>query len=104
MKDKMNIYRYIFIVSGWLSAYFFIGCEKVISLDLNVAPPALVIYGAISDSAGPYIVTLSKSGSYFNPPVANPVSGAAVTISDNAGNVDTLKEVTAGTYHTTKLQ
>jgi hypothetical protein len=104
MKDKTNIFRYFFLVSGLISAYFLTGCEKVINLDLKVAPPVMVIYGAVSDSAGPYVVTLSNSGSYFNPPVASPVTGASVIISDNMGTVDTLKEFPAGTYHTSKLQ
>ena len=97
-------YRVLLVILSLIIAIFIIGCEKVITLDLNNAQPVMVIYGVVTDSAGPYIVTLSKSSSYFNPPVSNPVSGATVIISDNAGNTDTLKEATAGKYLTSKLK
>ena len=68
------------------------GCQKVINVDLNEAAPRIVIEGVITDRRGPYTVKISKSGSYFNQPVLPPVSGAQVTISDNSGTIDTLKE------------
>ena len=80
----------------------FSGCQKVINVDLNVAAPQIVIEGLITDRAGPYTVTISKSGSYFNQPVLPAVSGALVIITDNAGTIDTLKETTPGTYLTSK--
>ncbi len=79
------------------------GCEKVINLDLVNSAPRLVIDGLITDGFGPYRITLSKSGSYFNQPVLLPVTGALVVISDNVRTTDTLKETEPGIYLTKKL-
>ena len=98
--------RGIIILSVFLSmitVFVFPGCQKVINVDLADAPPSLVIQGLITDSIGPYRISLSKSGSYFNQPVLPPVSHAVVIISDNVGTVDTLKEKVPGIYITSKI-
>ncbi|MGD0755807.1 MAG: DUF4249 domain-containing protein [Bacteroidales bacterium] len=76
------------------------GCEKVINIDLNEAAPHIVIEGLVTDGPGPYAITISKSGSYFNQPVLPPVSGAIVIITDNTGIIDSVKESTPGIYLT----
>ena len=78
----------------------FTGCQKVINVDLNEAAPHIVIEGLINDQRGPYTVTISKSGSYFNQPELQMVSGAQVTITDSFGTLDSLKEISAGVYLT----
>jgi hypothetical protein len=80
------------------------GCQKVINVDLNEAAPQMVIEGLINDAPGPYTVTISKSGSYFNQPVLEVVSGAQVIINDNSGTNDTLKELISGVYFTNKTR
>jgi hypothetical protein len=80
------------------------GCQKVINVDLNEAEPHIVIEGLINDRRGPYTVAISKSGSYFNQPALPAVSGAQVTITDNAGTKDTLREVAPGVYLTSKTR
>ena len=92
------------IILSILTAFVLAGCQKVINVDLNDAAPLIVIEGLITDSPGPYTVTLSKSGSYFNQPVLPPVSGAQVIISDNTGTIDTLKEIKPGYYQTIKTK
>ena len=82
----------------------FSGCQKIITVDLNVADPVIVIEGLITDKPGPYKVTISKTGSYFDQPVLPPVSGAKVTIYDNTGNVDILQESGPGIYLTSKTR
>jgi hypothetical protein len=82
----------------WISS-----CQKIVQIDLNSSDPKLVIEGVVTDSAGPYHVILTKSGSYFDQPVLPPVSGALVTISDDNGLVDTLVETQAGIYLTSKI-
>jgi hypothetical protein len=79
------------------------GCQKVINVDLNEAEPQIVIEGLITDRGGPYRVTISKSGSYFDQPTFPAVSGAEVIITDNAGTADTLKETKPGIYLTSKI-
>ena len=104
MQTRYNISEYlnrIYIIT------FLIGlssCQQVINVDLNSASPKIVIDGSISDQSGPYTVTLSQTVNYDQDNTFPPVTGAIVVISDDAGNVDTLKEVTAGTYQTSKLQ
>jgi hypothetical protein len=80
------------------------GCQKVINVDLNQATPRIVIEGLINDRRGPYSVSISKSGSYFNQPALPSVSGASVIITDNTGQNDTLKEVSTGIYITLKTR
>ncbi|HXC05506.1 MAG TPA: DUF4249 domain-containing protein, partial [Bacteroidia bacterium] len=47
---------------------------------------------------------LSTTTNYFAPAGANPLSGARIVISDNAGSIDTLHEMTPGTYQTHTIQ
>ena len=83
----------------------FISCEKVISIDLNKTDPHIVIEGAITDRPGPYTVSLSKTGNYFEQSLAFPaVTYALVTVIDNFGQIDTLKETFPGTYQSSLLQ
>lgn len=79
------------------------GCQKVINIDLNSASPAIVIIGNINDQPGPYTVTLSQTVNFSDPNSFPSVSGAFITIADNAGTTDTLIETSPGTYHTKKI-
>jgi hypothetical protein len=87
-----------------LTIFMTSGCQKVINVDLNEAAPRIVIEGLITDRNGPFAVTISKSGSFFNQTVLPPVSGAEVIIADDAGTIDTLKEITTGVYLTSKTR
>jgi hypothetical protein len=87
-----------------LTIIIFSGCQKIINVDLNEAAPVIVIEGMITDGRGPYTVMISKSGSYFNQPLLPSVTGAEVIISDNAGTVDTLKEIKPGIYLTSWIR
>jgi len=82
----------------------FIGCQKIINIDLNDAAPRIVIEGLITNNEGPYTVVISRSGSYFNQPLLPPVSGAEVIINDNSGINDTLREIATGIYITGSLE
>jgi hypothetical protein len=74
-------------------------CEQVISVDLNQAAPQVVIEGIVTDQPGPYSVSLTESGNYFEQSLYfPPVTNALVVLSDDLGNRDTLKEGTPGTY------
>lgn len=80
-------------------------CQKVVNIDLNEASPHIVIEGVITDSLGPYTVKLTLSGSYYNQPVINAVTGAQVMISDlSFGSTDTLTESFPGVYLTSKTR
>ena len=82
-----------------------IGCEKVVSIDLNQADPHLVIEANVTDQPGPYSVLLSKTGNYFIDTLYfPPVSNALVVVTDDQGQGDTLREVIPGNYQSTTLQ
>lgn len=94
----------IFKFSNWLIITLAISsCEKVVTIDLNSVNPKLVVEGNITNLPGPYIVKLSHTVNYYDPNVFPVVSGASVFVSDNAGNADTLKETSPGTYRTSSL-
>lgn len=101
---KINLKDIPNIIISMIAILTVSGCQKVINVDLNVAEPRIVIEGSISDRRGPYTVTISKSGSYFNQPVLAPVSGAAVIITDDFGTSDTLHEEVPGVYLTSKIR
>jgi hypothetical protein len=94
----------IYLLLSLLTTFIIPGCEKVINVDLNDAAPRIVIEGLVTDRRGPYTVTLTKSGSYFNQPTLETVSGAKAVISDDFGNIDSLHESLPGTYNTTRLR
>lgn len=60
----------------------------------------LVVEGLITDQPGAYSVKLSKSLPLGRKNVAKPVKGCIVTISDDLGQIYTLKESVTGTYVT----
>jgi Domain of unknown function (DUF4249) len=74
------------------------GCEKVITLDLKNTTPQLVIEGALDNSGGPAVVTLTKTINFTTANTFPNVSGAVVKIADNAGNIYTLAETSTGVY------
>lgn len=104
MKTKIRSIDLLQFVCLILTVLIFSGCQKVINVDLNEATPLIVIEGLITDKPGPYVVTISKSGSYFNQPILPPVSSAQVIVTDNIGNIDTLKETKNGIYLTSKIR
>jgi hypothetical protein len=100
MRLKAIFYYWLQIIILSAGSLIFPACQKVINVDLNEAAPKIVIEGLITDKHGPYMLTLSKSGSYFNQPVLQTVTGAQVTITDDKDNVDSLKETAPGVYLT----
>jgi hypothetical protein len=79
-------------------------CERVIEVDLNETRSKIVVDGGISDRGpGSDTLILSRTGSYFGGNDFSAITGASVTISDDQGNSDALKEVAAGRYVTQKL-
>lgn len=83
---------------------FAVACKKTINPSLNTAPSQLVIQGAISDTAGPYFVSIVTSVGFYTDNSYPGVPGAAITITDStAGLRDTLTETTTGQYVTHKI-
>lgn len=93
----------IYLILSILTVSLLTACEKVIEVDLNTSSPAIVIEGNVYDHPGPYSVKIFKTVDFNEANIFPPVTNAKVSISDNAGNSDILKEITDGTYITTNL-
>lgn len=93
-----NIGRLISIV------LFFTGCEKVVDLKYKANPSRIVIEGNITNGAGPYFVKITKSVKLAETGAYPVIDNASVTISDDAGNRETLTSQGNGTYGGTTLQ
>jgi hypothetical protein len=74
-------------------------CQKVVTLDLKETAPQLIIEGNLADDGRPCTVLLSRSVSYTQTNSFPAVSGAVVTLSDDAGGLEILAETsTPGQY------
>lgn len=75
-------------------------CKKVVSVDLNDAPPQLVIEGEITNGGTPQ-VKVSKSVAFAAANSYPPVSGAVVRVTDSSNGLSAvLRESAPGTYTT----
>lgn len=79
-------------------------CETPIEIDLNSSDPKIVIVGSISDGSGGHTVKLTRTVNFDESNEFPTVSGALVTISDDAGNTETLNETSPGIYSISSLQ
>lgn len=80
------------------------GCQKIINIDLNEAASKIVIEGLITDRRGPYTVSITRSGSYFNQPSLEKVTDAIAVLNDNTNNTDTLRQTAPGIYVTRNIR
>ena len=79
-------------------------CTKVVTLTVHNSSPIYVIEGNVTDQPGPYLVKITQTVGFYANNQYPGVPGAAVTIADNAGHIDKLKDNGDGTYSTTTLQ
>ena len=93
-----------FTYTALLAAFLLYACKKTVTLDLKTAQSQIVIQGDVTDSAGPYTVTINKSVGFYTDNTFPAISGAAVKISDNLGATDSLTETSPGVYTTHTLQ
>ncbi|MDR0833011.1 MAG: DUF4249 domain-containing protein [Candidatus Symbiothrix sp.] len=84
-------------------ALLFASCEKVIDLDYKSNQSKIVIEGNITNEAGPYLVKITKSMSLTETGAYTTIDDATVSISDDAGNSETLVSQGNGVYNTTTL-
>ena len=80
------------------------GCETVIDLPLKTSPANVVIEANLVDDNRPAQVRLSMSVAYQQTNVYPHVTGAVVTLSDNAGGLEVLREASPGQYAGTTLK
>ena len=81
--------RLIFLISTLL---LFTSCEKVINLNLKNAAPVIVIEGEVINGSLTQEVKISRTVSFSDTSIFNPVSSAAVTITTGSGRVYHLFE------------
>jgi hypothetical protein len=79
-------------------------CEKVVNLDLKTSASQLVVEGNLVDDNRPCQVSLNTSANYTDVNNFAPVTGASITLTDNAGNTETLREATPGQYVGTTMK
>jgi hypothetical protein len=86
-----------------LTTAFFSCHRDVIDLDLDNMDRQIVIEGLVSDQPEAHTVKLSKTIEYISSRDFPVVSGAEITISDDAGNSEILSEIVPGVYQTQEL-
>jgi len=91
-----------------IAVYFFslcilTSCTKVIDLKLGNNTGELVIEGNITNTTGPQVIMLSTNVPFTNTNTYPPVSGAAVSVSDQNGNRYAFTEGPSGTYSNSQL-
>ena len=89
------MYKKATIYSGLLALALLASCEKVVDLNLKSTTAQLVFEGNLADDGRPCLVTLSRSANYTDTNTFQAVSGATVTLTDNAGGQETLRESTS---------
>lgn len=78
-----------------------LSCVTEFQPDAVSLPPALVVEGQITDQPGPYAVKLTRTADYSYKAINLLETGAVVSIEDNLGNRETLREqAPGGTYQT----
>jgi hypothetical protein len=94
---RLRLCRYAVL----LATLYCVACKKIIQVNLDNVSPQIVIEGNVTDDAGPYQVTISRSVNYAANSVFPPVTDATVSITDSTtGQKDVLLEVDSGVYAT----
>lgn len=93
-----NILSLIFIF------LLFSGCEKIVDLDYKSNQSKVIIEGNITNQPGPYFVKITKSVGLTETGAYPTIDNAVVSISDDAGNSETLTPQGNGIYHTNSLK
>ncbi|MFI5157430.1 MAG: DUF4249 family protein [Sphingobacteriales bacterium] len=73
-------------------------CQKIIDLKLNNAPSQIVIEANITDQEGPQYVSITKSVPFIATNNFPKISGAVITLSDDAGEQFRFTQVHSGLY------
>ena len=89
------------VLLGLGSIFLVWSCVTEYQPDTISIPPSLVVEGQITDQPGPYTVKLTRTANYSIRSLNLLETGATVSIEDNQGNKETLKEQAGGgTYAT----
>jgi hypothetical protein len=90
-------------ISIVLITLLFASCEKTVDLKYKDNQSRIIIDGNITNEPGPYYVKITKSISLSDTGNYPAIDNALVTISDDAGNSETLTPQGNGMYRTNTL-
>jgi hypothetical protein len=90
-------------ISIALISFLFISCEKAVDLKYKDNQSMVIIEGNITNEPGPYFVKITKSITLSDTGNYPAIDNAIVTISDNAGNSETLTPQGNGRYRANTL-
>ncbi len=86
------------------AVFSFASCQKVIDIDLNSKDPKIVIEGIVTDDTlTPQTIRITQSVNFSATNSFPAVTGAVVTLKDDAGDSMLLTETTPGYYQTSKM-
>ncbi|WP_128544023.1 DUF4249 domain-containing protein [Larkinella soli] len=88
----------LFVTPALIFIFLFLSCVTPYNSEVQSIGRALVVEGMITDQPGPYLVRLTYTADYTYTGLNLRVTGATVTISDNTGLSEVLKETEEGTY------
>jgi Domain of unknown function (DUF4249) len=97
---KKHSFLYIIVIA----CFALTSCEKVINVDLKNAGSKIVINAIVDNSGNPAEVSINQTVAFSAGNTYPPITGAAVKITDNTGNVFTLTEATPGIYRNALLK
>lgn len=89
--------RLKYIIAGIVLSAAAVSCTKVIDVNIDNAPPKVVIEGHINSNE-PTIVKLTRSIEVDQENTFPEISNAVITITDDQGNSEQLSEITTGLY------
>ena len=73
-------------------------CEKTVDLDLKTSASQLVIQADLADDGRPVQASITRSINFQETNDFPVVGGAVVTLTDDAGQAETLREISPGQY------
>ena len=79
-----------------------LSCVTEFQPDVVSLPPALVVEGQITDQPGPYGIRLTRTANYSYKSINLLETGAVISIEDNLGNRETLRELASGGIYQTR--
>lgn len=89
-------------ISFVLFPLLLLSCVTEFQPDTVSLPPSLVVEGQITDQPGPYTVKLTRTADYSYKAINLLETGAVVSIEDNQGNRETLREQAPGGVYQTR--
>lgn len=79
-------------------------CERVLDIEIREEQPVLVIEGSLTTKREPHTVKLYYTRPVIAGTAASVVSQAFITLKDNVGNIETLRELGNGVYEISNMR